>query len=240
LTSPRSSSNDGPPFPAGTWSAHLPGGAELVCAGRAAGDFSHPWSPGADERRQRLAPVPWTWLRQVHGADVVVVDQSGSLRGVAADAAVTRLRGVALAVTTADCAPIGLSSPEGVGGVVHAGWRGLVAGVVQAAVDAMGALGAGTVWAAVGPCIRPHAYRFSAEDLDAVASRLGPAVRATDADGFPALDLPAAARAALERAGAHLVGEASDCTHCSGRHWSWRTRQDRARQVNVLVTAVAA
>jgi copper oxidase (laccase) domain-containing protein len=176
----------------------------------------------------------------VHGADVVVVDRPGSSCGVAADAAVTSLPGVALAVTTADCAPLGLSSPEGVAGVVHAGWRGLVAGVVQEAVDAMRALGAGTVSAALGPCIQPHAYRFSAADLETVAARLGAGVRATDAEGQPALDLPAAVRSALAQAGAGLVGDAGTCTHCSGQHWSWRAHRDRSRQVNLVVTAGVA
>jgi YfiH family protein len=201
-------------------------------ASRFAGDFSDPRA--LPEARSALAPFEWTWLGQVHGSEVVVVGQPGACRGAAADAAVTRCAGAALAVLTADCAPVALSSEEGVVGVAHAGWRGLVRGVVEAAVASMEALGARRVFAAVGPCIWPHAYAFSASDLDAVADRLGPSVRATTEDGQPALDLPAAVGAALERAGAYLVASSQTCTHCSPAHFSWRARAERGRQATVV------
>ena len=75
-----------------------------------------------------------------------------------------------------------------------------MAGVVEATVATMRSLGATEVSAVLGPCIAPHAYRFSAPDLGPVAERFGPAVVALDSSGFPALDLPAAVRAALDRA----------------------------------------
>ncbi|HTW10919.1 MAG TPA: polyphenol oxidase family protein [Acidimicrobiales bacterium] len=180
-----------------------------------------------------LAAVPWTWLRQVHRARVVLVEEPGSCRGVEADAAVTRCPGAALAVLTADCAPVVLASREGVLGVAHAGWRGLLAGVVEATVAAMRALGAGDVSAALGPCVRPHAYPFSAPDLEMLEDRFGPGVAARDEGGHAALDLPAAVRAALDEAGAALVADSGVCTHCSAEHWSWRARADRGRQATV-------
>jgi hypothetical protein len=164
----------------------------------------------------------------------VVVQQPGAGQGQEADAAVTACAGAVLAVLTADCAPVALSSPEGVVGVVHAGWKGLMAGVVEAAVAAMTELGAGQVSAALGPCIRPHAYRFSPGDLGCVADRFGPAVEAVDEAGDPALDLPAAVACALGEAGAALVADAGACTHCSPEHWSWRARADRGRQATVV------
>jgi hypothetical protein len=207
---------------------------------RAAGDFSDPAHKRAVAARSLLADAPWTWLRQVHGATVVVVDGPGTGRGQEADAAVTTCAGAALAVLTADCPPVALSSPDGVVGIVHAGWRGLMAGVVEAAVSAMRALGAGEVSAALGPCIHPHAYRFSANDLAAVVSRFGAAVAARDDAGQPALDLPAAVGIALRRAGAVLVADAGTCTHCSPDHWSWRARADQGRQATVVWMPEAA
>ena len=186
------------------------------------------------EARAALADVPWTWLRQVHGAGVVVVTGPGRCRGQEGDAAVTACAGTGLAVLTADCAPVALSSPEGVVGVVHAGWRGLMAGVVEAAVNAMERLGATRVFAALGPVVRSHAYPFSPADLARVVSRFGPGVEARDIEGQPALDLPAAVAAALEEAGASLVADAGTCTHCSPDHWSWRARTDRGRQAAVV------
>ena len=72
---------------------------------------------------------------------------------------------------------------------VHAGWRGLMAGVVEETVAVMRSLGATSIEAALGPCIAPHAYRFSAPDLERVAARYGPRVVASDDAGYPALDL---------------------------------------------------
>jgi copper oxidase (laccase) domain-containing protein len=170
----------------------------------------------------------------------VVVDGPGTGRGREADAAVTACAGAALAVLTADCAPVALSSPDGVVGIVHAGWKGLMAGVVEAAVSAMRALGAGDVSAALGPCIHPHAYRFSANDLATVVSRFGAGVAARDDAGQPALDLPAAVGIALRRADAVLVADAATCTHCSPDHWSWRARADHGRQATVVWKPEAA
>jgi copper oxidase (laccase) domain-containing protein len=206
----------------------------VVCGARADGDFADPAQAVARGAARSLADVPWTWLRQVHGSGVVVVERPGANLGQEADAAVTCCTDAALAVLTADCAPVGLSSPEGVVGVLHAGWRGLTAGVVGATVASMRSLGATQVFAALGPCIWPHAYRFSEGDLAAVVSVFGPEVRSVDAEGCPALDLPKAVAVALERAGASLVAQAGICTHCSGDHWSWRARRDEARQATVV------
>ncbi|MBO0731516.1 MAG: polyphenol oxidase family protein, partial [Acidimicrobiaceae bacterium] len=126
------------------------------------------------DARVQLVNLPWTVLRQVHGARVVTVASPGEGSGEPADGAVTTCPGAALAVLTADCAPVALASPEGVVGVAHAGWRGLLAGVIEATVEAMRALGARRVDAVLGPCIRPACYAFGAEDLEIVAARLGP------------------------------------------------------------------
>lgn len=150
--------------------------------------------------------------------------------------------GAVLCVLTADCAPIAFTSPEGVRGVAHAGWRGLADGVIAATVEALRGLGATSVTAALGPCIHPSCYEFSPADLDEVAHRLGDHVRATTADGRPALDLPGAVRRALADAGADLVEDAGACTACDVdgdgrfRWFSHRARGDEARQALVQWT----
>jgi hypothetical protein len=190
--------------------------------------------PVVRARRESVVPLPWTWLTQVHGAEVAVVGSPGAAAGQVADAAATSAPGAALAIFTADCAPVTLASPEGVIGAAHAGWRGLVAGVIEDTVATMRRLGASSVTAALGPCIHAECYPFGSEDLDAAATRLGSAVRAETGDGHPALDIPQAVRAALERAGAELSVDAGICTSCSPEHWSWRARQDRQRQATVV------
>jgi purine-nucleoside/S-methyl-5'-thioadenosine phosphorylase / adenosine deaminase len=172
-------------------------------------------------------------VRQVHGAAVVVVDGAGATvegDGPEADAVVSPDGRACLAVLTADCAPVALGSPQGVHAAVHVGWRGLVAGVIPAAVQAMRALGATEVVAGLGPTIHPCCYAFGANDLDAVAAVAGPGVRATTAHGGPALDLPAAVRAGLEAAQAQLVVDLDHCTGCGGDAFSHRVRGDGGRQ----------
>src|SRR5436190_1059062 len=96
------------------------------------------------ENRRRVAarlalpdPAEWWWLRQVHGTDVVAVG-TGAVPSEppAADAAVTTTIGVPLVVLTADCAPLVLASDD-CAAVVHAGWGGLLAGVIDRAVAAL-------------------------------------------------------------------------------------------------------
>jgi YfiH family protein len=185
-------------------------------------------------RRAALVNLPWTWLRQVHGIRVVTVDRPGQWSGSVGDALVTRCSDAALAVFTADCAPVALSSPEGVVGVAHAGWRGLMAGVVEATIEAMRSLGATTVEAWLGPCIGSECYEFGAADLDLVADALGDSVRAITSEGTPALDLAAGVAAALGRIDVRLVGSAGGCTACSGRWYSHRARADPERQATVV------
>lgn len=193
-------------------------------------------SPGAGARRKALVDAPWSLLRQVHGADVVTVEGPGDRAGESGDGLVTACVGAPLAVLTADCAPVAFTSPQGVVGVAHAGWRGLLAGIVEATVEAMRALGAGEVEALLGPCIGPECYDFGAGDLRAVADRLGPSVVSQSCSGHPALDLAAAVRAACREAGARLLSVAADCTACAPgpRYWSWRARRDEQRQATVV------
>jgi polyphenol oxidase len=214
-----------------------PGASALVrFTGRADGDLGD--ASGTDvvvaARRRVVVDRPWTWMRQVHGGRVLQVREPGDGAGEEADGAVTAHPLAALAVFTADCAPVALASPEGVIGVAHAGWRGLLAGVIEHTVAAMRDLGASTVWAGLGPCIHVECYEFGPDDLSLASEQLGPSVVGTDRLGRPALDLPAGVRVAVDRAGATLVADADVCTACSEEHWSWRARRNRCRQATVV------
>lgn len=164
-------------------------------------------------------------VRQVHGATVLRADRVGVLGD--GDAIVTTEPGLRIAVRVADCAPIALLA-DGVVGVVHAGWRGIVAGVIPAALDAMRALGATDIRAVLGPCIHAECYEFAGPELDDLVARYGESVRGTTSRGTPAFDVPAAVRAQLPG----VVVE-SVCTSCSPEHWSFRARGEQERQAVV-------
>jgi polyphenol oxidase len=139
--------------------------------------------------------------RQVHGAGIVV-DAAGIEE---ADGQVTTAQGVAAVVLTADCLPVALVGPGAVG-MVHAGWRGLAAGVLEAGVAA-----AGAVAAAIGPGIGPRCYE------------VGDDVRAVFGTSDPTLDLKAIARERLRAAGVEAVHDCGLCTACdAGRFFSHR------------------
>jgi YfiH family protein len=162
------------------------------------------------ERLVRWAGAPVAFATQVHGAGVLVLSgppAQGSRSVGEADALVSVDPGTAVAVLVADCVPILLAdAAAGVVAAVHAGRRGLVAGVVQAAVATMLAEGAQVerLRAAVGPAIAGESYEVPAELRDEVAGVV-PQTRATTSWGTPALDLRAGVVAVLAAAGVTRV-----------------------------------
>ncbi len=208
------------------------GRARLLFTTRAEGDFNRDLVAPAERRaRQRdLVDLPWTMLDEVHGCDVVTVARPGDQCGSTADAAVTSVAGGVLGIWVGDCAPVALVADGGVG-AAHAGWRGLVAGVLPATLAALRRLGATNVFAVVGPHIRPCCYEFGVDDLDAVAAALGGGVRSTTTFGTPALDLLAGIRASLATVGVEVADPGPPpCTACDPRYWSHRGGGDLGRQ----------
>ncbi len=170
-------------------------------------------------------------VRQVHGPSVwVVASGTGDGDATSSDALVTMDPSACLVVVTADCASLALASSEGVFGAVHAGWRGLLAGVVERAAEAMVGLGASGIQGMVGPCVHPECYEFSEAGIDTVADVYGDVVRGRSSAGTPALDLTAGVRAAMARAGVVELAGDDRCTACGPEFFSHRANGDRARQ----------
>ncbi|HKW82070.1 MAG TPA: peptidoglycan editing factor PgeF [Casimicrobiaceae bacterium] len=177
-----------------------PGGAPVDFA-RAASN------PSARALLRRFAPAEPLWLRQVHGAAIASadLDHGGAPE---ADGAVARVAGRVCAVLSADCLPVLLTDREGnVVAAAHAGWRGLAAGVLDAAVVSM-RTEPRRLLAWLGPAIGPRAFEVGADvhaafcDADPGA---GASFAATDAGKWHA-DLYALARRALARAGVDPTG----------------------------------
>ena len=180
--------------------------------------------------RRRLAEASGArpvFLRQVHGTRVVRVgaaEASPAADIFDADAAVTSERGVACVVQAADCLPVLLAAPDGRAvGAAHAGWRGLAAGVVEAAVDAVAAAAgcdAGELVVWLGACIGADAFEVGVDVLDAFAvRRRDVAASAAAAARFRAndrgrwlADLAGLARDRLAASGVRAISGGSWCT----------------------------
>lgn len=154
------------------------------------------------------------WLRQVHGTRVV---EAGSQETVPpeADASVARWPGQVCVVLTADCLPVLFCDVDGRAvAAAHAGWRGLLRGVLERTVEAM-AVPPGGVLAWLGPAIGPAAFEVGGEVREAfIAEEPGAAAafHRAPAPGKWLADLPALARRRLARAGVHRVYGGDQCT----------------------------
>jgi polyphenol oxidase len=205
------------------------------------------------ENRARMAaalavePQRLLTAYQTHSPKVVVAEAPWTTENrPQADAVVTRMRALAIGVTTADCGPVLFADPHaGVIGAAHAGWRGALTGVIETTVAAMERLGAapGQIRAAIGPMIRQSNYevgpdlvaRFRAED--AAASRFfAPARR----DGHAMFDLAGYIAVRLKRAGITAVEDVALCTYAdpeqffSYRRTTHRAEADYGRHVNAI------
>ena len=174
------------------------------------------------ERVARAAGFPLESLalaRQVHGADLLELSQGD--RGVVgeADGLVVRGPGVVAGILTADCAPVVVAGEDAVA-LLHAGWRGLVAGVVEAGVAAL--RDATEAW--IGPSIRSCCYEVGPEVVEAFRAAGLPVA------GADRVDPAEAARAALRRAGVVRVATSGECTACSARFFSFRRDATTGRQ----------
>ncbi len=212
---------------------------EVRSTARADGDFAvlAPGTRGGDPRAEQLQRLrraivdrPWTWLHQTHDTVVVEVEAPGQWAGVSADGALTDVVGAPIAVTTADCSPLVLITTRDVA-VLHVGWKGALAGIVEQAGAQLLARGGTPSHAILGPCISAAAYEFGAADLEAMADRYGDSVRAETVEGSPALDMVAV----IGRACRSLGWEAPPAPACTSDPvwYSHRTRADRGRQTTV-------
>ncbi len=157
-----------------------------------------------------LPPTALLGLTQVHSAEVVAVTTPWPPgRGPKADAMVTAAPGIGLVIITADCAPVLFAdAAAGVIGAAHAGWRGAAAGVLEATVASLRALGATSITAAIGPCIAQASYQVGPDLRDAILPTGAPFLTA-DGPTHWRFDLPAYCAARLSAIGiqAHITGQ---------------------------------
>jgi YfiH family protein len=208
----------------------------------------------AENRRRAVASVmaegELATVHQVHSADAIAVEPPWPHeQRPHADAMATDRPGVLLGILTADCAPVLLADPHaGVVGAAHAGWRGALGGVTDAAIAAMERLGAvrDRIAAAVGPCIGPASYevdgqfrtRFLGDDPHNERFFAG-------GDGGPHFDLPGYVRHRLLAAGIgevetlHLDTYAEPERFYSYRRATHLGEPDYGRQISLIGLAEA-
>jgi len=177
---------------------------------------------GAPEPRGLVRP------RQVHGRAVARLSARGGVAPAEADAIVADVAGAIVGVVTADCVPILVADADGARvAAVHAGWRGLAAGVIEASIEALAGAGSepGGLHAVIGPCIGRCCYEIDAPVVEALAARfpdsIAGALDPVDAERHR-LDLAALAREALVRTGVArgAVGGFPDaCTRCDAERF---------------------
>ena len=176
-------------------------------------------------RIERLATA-----HQVHGVAVERHDGGwrGWLRLRGVDGHVTKSPGTALAVTVADCTPVFVAHPGGAVAALHAGWRGTAARILDAGLDALGAMGfpADECVVHLGPSICGPCYEVGPEVLSAVYGR--------PATGKGQLDVREVLREQAWRRGVKQISSSAACTRCHADRFFSHRGGDPGRQLGVI------
>lgn len=194
FTTIRSGGVSSPPYDSLNLGAHVGDDPDRVRQNRALVRQSQGWD---------VEPL---WLNQVHGTTVFHQDAEGPILAPEADGAVTRLTGHPLVVMTADCLPVVACDRAGtVVGAFHAGWKGLLAGVLEEGLAALDRPASEIlVW--IGPAIGPESYQVGSEVRQAFLASDGAHQEEFSSDGPRwRFDLAGAAIRRLARAGVRAV-----------------------------------
>jgi hypothetical protein len=170
------------------------------------------------------------YMNQVHGDRIAIIEEVTD-EVPTADALMTGIPGVALAVMVADCIPLLLQSNESVA-AVHVGRRGLVNNIARKSIALMREMGATEIKGIIGPAICGQCYEVS-EDVYQEVISLHPAAASLTRAGTRSLDLPAALREVLLDQGVEVVNEFI-CTVESPDHFSYRREGVTGRQAGII------
>jgi YfiH family protein len=187
---------------------------------------------------------------QIHSPEVVTVERAWTPDArPRADALVTRVPGIAVGVSTADCGPVLFADANArVVGAAHAGWRGALTGVIEATIAAMEKLGAdrGNIAAAAGPMIRQANYEVGPEFVERFAADNAANERfftPSTTDGHAMFDLAGYIKTRLASAGIKRVEDIGRCTYAdaatfySYRRSVHRNESDYGRHINAIALA---
>jgi YfiH family protein len=177
-----------------------------------------------------------SFVSQVHGTTVHSIAAETELRQapVEADAQMTNLGGIGLAIMVADCTPIMLADADtGIIAGIHAGRQGMAAGVVPGTIARMRDAGAGQIHAVIGPSVCPRCYEVSAE-LRTEVAEIEPTAASVSVTGTPALDVAGAVAEQLRREGVIIDHFSRTCTKESEDLFSYRRHQRTGRFAGII------
>lgn len=215
-------------------------GVRAFTTGRAAGSFS---TAGSEPVRDVMAR--WDALRaelrsggvrlatakQVHGSRVIVHggDWEGWLRGEEADGHAALERGTGMAVSVADCVPVFIAHSSGAAALLHSGWRGTVARIIEHGIVALTARGVPVAELRVhlGPAICGRCYEVSPDVYEQLTGARPPAARP--------VDLRAVIADHARAAGVRHISASDRCTRCHNDRFFSHRAGDAGRQLGILI-----
>lgn len=174
--------------------------------------------------------TPVQYMNQVHGNRIAIIEEQSD-EAPTADALVTGIPGITLAVMVADCIPLLLKSKEVVA-AVHVGRKGLMNSITPATIEVMRDMGANSIQAIMGPSICGKCYEVSADIYDEVTA-VYPIAKSSTTHGTISLDLPAALRGVLADESISIVDEFS-CTFEEAELFSYRRDGVTGRQAGLI------
>ena len=173
---------------------------------------------------------PTQYMNQVHGDRIALIEEVTE-EVPTADALVTGIPGISLAVMVADCIPLLLVSAESVA-AVHVGRRGLVNEITRKTLSVMRDMGATKISAIIGPAICGSCYEVS-QDIYSEVIALHPKAQSQTPQGTFALDLPAALRSVLTGEGVSIIDK-FECTVENQDYFSYRRDGVTGRQAGII------
>ena len=199
------------------------------------GDFSVAQQPEnyLAENQRKLYKGEWNWLTQEHGTEIVWLEDDERSLGITGDALATISSQKVIAITVADCLPLLLIEQSGILSLVHLGWRGIEAGLLEKTLQFIRSKSSEPITAILGPCIDTCCYEFGQNELRILVEKYGEKIVGRTNKGSIAFDMRACVKEILKSSNVEIKYEEDSCTKCDSRYWSFRADGTGKRQVMI-------
>jgi len=198
------------------------------------GDFSvdQTRNRSLKENQSKLINGAWNWLSQVHGTEIIWLDENKRVSGIEGDALATSSQKV-ISITVADCLPLLLIEESGILSLLHLGWRGIEQGLLEKSIQLIKTKSQEPMGAVMGPCINACCYEFGQNEMDVLVEKYGSKIVSETLTGALSLDMKECVRGILSTYDVEIKYDDPFCTNCDPRHWSFRSKGTEKRQVMI-------